>query len=110
MTEDTFTPRPEHKFTFGLWTVGNRGREPFGDAVRDTLKPVDAVQLLAEVGAFGINFHDNDLVPIDATPTERNSIVSEFRKACETQSFGHHVVAHEHFRPSPLDLQERFRG
>ncbi|MDX6709705.1 MAG: xylose isomerase [Blastocatellia bacterium] len=84
MTEDTFTPRPEHKFTFGLWTVGNRGRDPFGDAVRDTLKPVDAVRLLAEVGAYGVNFHDNDLVPIDATPTERDSIVSEFRKACET--------------------------
>jgi len=84
MTEDTFTPRPEHKFTFGLWTVGNRGRDPFGDAVRDTLKPVDAVRLLAEVGAYGVNFHDNDLVPIDATPTERDSIVSEFRTACET--------------------------
>jgi xylose isomerase len=83
MTEDTFTPLPEHKFTFGLWTIGNRGRDPFGDAVRDTLKPVDAVRLLAEVGAFGVNFHDNDLVPIDATPTERDSIVSEFRAACE---------------------------
>lgn len=83
MTKDLYTPLPEHKFTFGLWTVGNRGRDPFGDAVRDTLKPVDAVRLLAEVGAYGVNFHDNDLVPIDATKAEQDKIVTEFRSACE---------------------------
>jgi xylose isomerase len=59
-------PRPEHTFSFGLWTVSNRGRDPFGDAVRPTLAPVDAVKLLAKVGAWGVNLHDNDLVPIDA--------------------------------------------
>ena len=80
---DQFTPRPEHKFSFGLWTVGNRGRDPFGDAVRPTLAPVDAVALLAEVGAWGVNLHDNDLVPIDATPAERDRIVKEFKSACE---------------------------
>jgi xylose isomerase len=84
MSQDRYTPRPEHKFTFGLWTVGNRGRDPFGDAVRETLAPVDAVRMLAEVGAYGVNFHDNDLVPIDATAHERDRIVAEFRAACET--------------------------
>lgn len=84
MTQDGYTPRPEHKFTFGLWTVGNRGRDPFGDAVRPTLTPVEAVRMLAEVGAFGVNFHDNDLVPIDASPEQRNKIVNEFRHACES--------------------------
>lgn len=79
---DSLTPRPEHKFTFGLWTVGNRGRDPFGDAVRPTLPPVEAVRLLAEVGAMGVNLHDNDLVPIDATPAERDRIVREFKAAC----------------------------
>ena len=79
-----FEPRPEHKFTFGLWTVGNRGRDPFGEAVRPTLQPVDAVSMLAEVGAWGVNLHDNDLVPIDATPSERDRIVRDFKKACET--------------------------
>jgi xylose isomerase len=78
-----FQPKPEHKFTFGLWTVGNRGRDPFGEAVRETLTPVSAVKLLAEVGAYGVNFHDNDLVPIDASASERETIVSEFRKACD---------------------------
>ena len=82
-TNDQYTPRPEHKFSFGLWTVGNRGRDPFGDAVRPTLPPVDAVRRLAEVGAYGVNFHDNDLVPIDATPQERDRIVREFRSVCE---------------------------
>src|SRR4051812_26883276 len=80
---DAFAPRPEHKFSFGLWTVGNRGRDPFGDAVRDPLPPEDAVALLGEVGAWGVNLHDNDLVPIDATPADRDRIVKGFQRACE---------------------------
>ncbi len=79
---DQYTPLPEHKFSFGLWTVSNRGRDPFGDAVRAPLPPVEAVRLLAEVGAWGVNLHDNDLVPIDATPAERDRIVKEFDEAC----------------------------
>jgi hypothetical protein len=79
---DRYAPRPEHKFSFGLWTVGNRGREPFGDAVRDALPPVDAVALLAEVGAWGVNLHDNDLVPVDASPADRDRIVTDFKAAC----------------------------
>src|SRR5919112_2048852 len=83
MADDKYTPKPEHKFTFGLWTVGNRGRDPFGDAVRPSLPPNDAARLLGEVGAWGVNFHDNDLVPIDAGASERDRIVREFRAACE---------------------------
>lgn len=81
---DQYTPLAEHKFSFGLWTVSNRGRDPFGDAVRAPLPPVDAVKLLAEVGAWGVNLHDNDLVPIDAMPSERDRIVKEFREACQS--------------------------
>lgn len=76
-----FEPKPEHKFTFGLWTVGSIGRDPFGGPVRSPLSPVELVHLLAEVGAYGVNFHDNDLVPIDATPGERDVIVRDFKKA-----------------------------
>jgi xylose isomerase len=83
MPNDKYMPRPEHKFSFGLWTVGNRGRDPFGEAVRPTLPPEDAVRLLAEAGAWGVNFHDNDLVPIDTTPAERDRIVRGFQAACE---------------------------
>ena len=78
---DSYSPKPEHKFTFGLWTVGNPGRDPFGEPVRPVLSPVEIVHLLAEVGAHGVNFHDNDLVPIDATPSDRDKIVSDFKKA-----------------------------
>jgi len=83
MTNDgLYQPKAEHKFSFGLWTVGNRGRDPFGDAVRPSIAPVDIVAMLAEVGAWGVNLHDNDLVPIDATPSERDCIVKKFSKAC----------------------------
>ncbi len=78
---DNYTPKPEHKFTFGLWTVGNTGRDPFGGPVRDVKTPVELVHLLADVGAWGVNFHDNDLVPIDATATERDCIVRDFKAA-----------------------------
>jgi xylose isomerase len=79
---DIYTPRPEHKFSFGLWTTANRGRDPFGEAVRPALSPNDNVALLGEVGAWGVNLHDNDLVPIDATASERDRIVREFKAAC----------------------------
>jgi xylose isomerase len=78
---DQYQPKPEHKFTFGLWTVGSSGRDPFGEPVRTPLPPVELVRLLAEVGAYGVNFHDNDLVPIDATPAERDCIVADFKQA-----------------------------
>ena len=71
----------ENKFTFGLWTVGNPGRDPFGEPVRQPISPVQIVHLLAEVGAMGVNFHDNDLVPITASPAERDQIVKDFKKA-----------------------------
>jgi xylose isomerase len=83
MSRNAFEPKPEHKFTFGLWTVGNRGRDPFGDFVRPVISPNDIVAMLAEVGAWGVNLHDNDLVPIDATPHERDAIVASFKRACK---------------------------
>jgi xylose isomerase len=76
-----YQPQKEDRFTFGLWTVGNVGRDPFGEPVRDRLSPVELVHLLAEVGAYGVNLHDNDLVPIAASPAERERIVREFTKA-----------------------------
>lgn len=80
---NTFIPKPEHKFTFGLWTVGSTGRDPFGGPVRDPKTPAELVHLLAEVGAYGVNFHDNDLIPIDATPSEEEAIKRDFRRALD---------------------------
>lgn len=76
-----FEPKPEDKFTFGLWTVGNPGADAFGEPVRSHLSPADLVYLLGEVGAYGVNFHDNDLIPIDATAAEREAILKAFKKA-----------------------------
>src|SRR3989304_9511932 len=76
-----YTPRPEHKFAFGLWTIGNIGRDPFGSPVREPKSPVELIHLLGEVGAYGVNFHDNDLVPIDATSADRDRIVRDFKAA-----------------------------
>jgi xylose isomerase len=81
--QDQYAPKPEHRFTFGLWTVGNPGRDPFGDAVRPALAPSRAVEKLAELGAYGVNLHDDDLVPRDATDAERRRIVTEFKKALD---------------------------
>ncbi len=81
MMSNEFIPKSEHKFTFGLWTVGNIGRDPFGEPVREPRSPVELVHLLSEVGAYGVNFHDNDLVPIDASPNERDKIIADFKKA-----------------------------
>lgn len=81
MPTNSYQPKSEDKFTFGLWTVGNRGRDPFGDATRATISPVNIVKRLSELGAHGVNLHDNDLVPIDATPAERDRIVAEFKQA-----------------------------
>lgn len=79
----SYQPSREEKFTFGLWTVGNVGGDPFGKPVRPEKSPVELVHLLAEVGAYGVNFHDNDLVPIDASPSERDRIVADFKQALD---------------------------
>src|SRR3954470_17524813 len=76
-----YAPDPKMKFTFGLWTVGNIGRDPFGGATREPISPVEIADMLGEVGAYGVNFHDNDLVPIDASSSQRDDIVRSFKKA-----------------------------
>lgn len=81
ISSDQYKPTREDKFTFGLWTVGNPGRDPFGDAVRPPLSPVKIVQKLSELGAYGVNLHDNDLVPFGASAQERDRIVREFKQA-----------------------------
>ncbi|MFF2010521.1 xylose isomerase [Streptomyces sp. NPDC058195] len=82
MTE-RFTPTPEDRFTFGLWTVGWQGRDPFGDATRAPVDPAESVRRLAELGAYGVTFHDDDLIPFGATQSEREGTVKRFRQALD---------------------------
>ncbi|MFI7209711.1 xylose isomerase [Micromonospora maritima] len=76
-------PTPADKFSFGLWTVGWTARDPFGDATRPELDAVEAVHRLAELGAYGITFHDDDLVPFGADAATRDARLSRFRKALD---------------------------
>ena len=80
---DRSVPSPDDHFTFGLWTVGNPGRDPFGHEVRPPLDPVDSVRHLADVGAYGVSFHDDDLVPPGSSVAEREAIVKRFRRALD---------------------------
>jgi len=83
MAQQPFRPEPKHKFTFGLWTVGNPGSDPFGSATRARLDPNDSVRKLAELGAYGISLHDDDLVPFGSSAAERDQIVSKFKKTLD---------------------------
>ncbi|MGI9052379.1 MAG: xylose isomerase [Ilumatobacteraceae bacterium] len=78
---DDFTPTPADRFSFGLWTVGWQGVDVFGVAVRPPLSPTDAVRRLAELGAYGITFHDNDVFPFGCSATERDSHVTALQAA-----------------------------
>ena len=76
------------RFTFGLWTVGNPGRDPFGGPTREPLDPVDSVRRLAELGAWGVSLHDDDLVPWGSSAGERDRIVARFKAALEETGLG----------------------
>ena len=76
-----FAPDPKLKFTFGLWTVGNPGRDPFGGPTRAVLTPAQICDVVGKAGAYGVNFHDNDLIPVDATPQQAEQIKKDFRRA-----------------------------
>ena len=83
MQGNPLVPEPSDRFAFGLWTVGNRGRDPFGDAVRPSIEPRVIVRELSRLGAYGVTLHDNDLVPMGASLAERDRIVRDFRAALD---------------------------
>jgi xylose isomerase len=79
----TVAPTPADKFTFGLWTVGWQAQDPFGDPTRPALDPVESVHRLAELGAYGVTFHDDDLIPFGAGDDERAKHIARFREALD---------------------------
>ncbi len=78
---DALTPTPSDKFAFGLWTIGHVGGDPFGGPTRSPIDPVDFVAKLAEIGAWGVSFHDDDLIPFGSTSAERDAMVGRFSRA-----------------------------
>jgi len=81
-------PTNSPRFTFGLWTVGNPGRDPFGGPTREPLDPVDSVKKLGELGAWGVSLHDEDLIPWGTAPAERDKIVARFKTALDEAGLG----------------------
>jgi xylose isomerase len=112
---DELTPRPEHRFTFGLWTVGWQARDPFGDPTRAPLDPVETVERLAELGAYGVTFHDDDLIPFGSTNDERRRWIDRFTDALErtgmkvpmatTNTFTHPVFKDGAFTAKDRDVR-----
>jgi xylose isomerase len=108
-------PTPEDRFSFGLWTVGWQARDPFGDATRPPLDPVEAVHKLAELGAYGLTFHDDDLVPFGSAEAAREEHVNRFRKALDetglvvpmatTNLFNHPVFKDGAFTSNDRDVR-----
>ncbi|MEV6107995.1 xylose isomerase [Streptomyces sp. NPDC051940] len=108
----TYTPTPEDRFTFGLWTVGWQGRDPFGEATRPALDPVETVERLAELGAYGVTFHDDDLIPFGASEAERESCVKRFRQALDATGMKvpmatTNLFAHPVFKDGALTANDR---
>jgi xylose isomerase len=108
-------PSPTDKFTFGLWTVGWQARDPFGDATRPALDPVESVHRLAELGAYGVTFHDDDLIPFGADSDERDKQIQRFKDALDatgmkvpmatTNTFTHPVFKDGAFTSNDRDIR-----
>jgi xylose isomerase len=76
-------PTRDDKFSFGLWTVGWPARDPFGDATRGPLDPIDAVHRLSDLGAYGVSFHDDDLIPFGSADSDRDTVIKRFKAALD---------------------------
>jgi len=108
-------PTPQDKFTFGLWTVGWQARDPFGDATREALDPVRTVNELAKRGAYGVTFHDDDLIPFGSSPSDRSAHIARFKKALDetgmkvpmatTNLFSHPVFKDGAFTSNNRDIR-----
>ena len=111
----SFTPTPADKFTFGLWTVGWQARDPFGDATRGALDPVRTVNELAARGAYGVTFHDDDLIPFGSDDASRRGHIDRFKKALDetgmkvpmatTNLFSHPVFKDGAFTSNDRDIR-----
>ncbi len=109
------TPTPQDKFTFGLWTVGWQARDPFGDATRAALDPVRTVSELAQRGAYGVTFHDDDLIPFGTSDADRAAHIARFKKALDennmkvpmatTNLFSHPVFKDGAFTSNNRDIR-----
>jgi xylose isomerase len=112
VSSDGYAPTPADRFSFGIWTVGWQGVDVFGTAVRPPMPAERAVRKLAEIGAYGVNFHDNDVFDFDATSQERDERISAFRKALDETGLvvttaTTNLFAHPMFRDGGFTANDR---
>jgi xylose isomerase len=115
MTTGRYVPAPADRFSFGIWTVGWQGVDVFGTAVRPPMPAERAVRKLAELGAYGVNFHDNDVFGFDDTDEERADRIAAFRKALDetglvvttatTNLFSHPIFKEGGFTANDRDVR-----
>jgi len=115
VSTDRYAPTPADRFSFGIWTVGWQGADVFGPAVRPPMSAERAVHKLAELGAYGVNFHDNDVFGFDDTAEERDERIAAFREAlgetglavtaATTNLFGHPVFKDGGFTANDRDVR-----
>src|SRR6516162_1812705 len=115
MTTDAYVPAREDHFSFGIWTVGWQGTDVFGTAVRPPMPADRAVRKLAELGAYGVNFHDNDVFDFDASAAERDEGIWAFRKALEEPGLGvttatRNLLGHLFLKEGAFPANERGGG
>src|SRR5699024_10912661 len=111
-------PTRDDKFSFGLWTTGWEARDQFGSATRPPLELSAHVRKLAELGAWGFTFHDNDVIPFDATPEERQRIIDQLKSLTDETGLAIEMVttdtsAHPVFKDGafpPIDRPVRRLG
>src|SRR6478735_6632251 len=105
-------PTPEDRFSFGLWTVSWQARDPFGDATRPPLDPIEAIDQLAAAGAWGVTFHDDDLIPFGSDAATRDKLIAGFKEACARNSITIEMVTtnlftHPVFKDGGLTSNDR---
>jgi xylose isomerase len=115
MTTGSYEPQPSDKFSFGIWTVGWQATDVFGPATRAPMPAERAVRKLAELGAYGVNFHDNDVFPFEAADDEREKRIGAFRAALDetglvvttatTNLFSHPVFKDGAFTANDRDIR-----
>ena len=115
MSTDAYVPTPEDRFSFGIWTVGWQGVDVFGGPVRPPMPADRAVRKLAELGAYGVNFHDNDVFGFEDSEAERDRKIADFRRALDetglvvttatTNLFGHPIFKDGAFTASDRDVR-----
>ena len=109
---NSYQPTPADKFTFGLWTVGWQARDPFGDPTREPLDPIRTVEELAKRGAYGVTFHDDDLIPFGSSDSERSHHISRFKKALDANQMAvpmatTNLFSHPVFKDGALTSNDR---